>query len=73
MNGQASLEFLLVLAVIIMVVLSISSTMIQIAKEIKSLDTSERDLSMKLQEKVAQDSRITGVTGPYRRWEIAGD
>ena len=70
MHGQISLEFLIVVSVVISILLLITGSVVNIAGPVKLVD--ERGFEMGVRNKLVSDARVTGTNGSYRRWEVAG-
>ncbi len=70
MHGQISLEFLIVVSVVISILLLITGSVVNIAGPVKLVD--ERGFEMGVRNKLVSDARVTGINGSYRRWEVAG-
>ncbi len=71
-RGQASLEFMIILAAMLLFTLVLAGTMVEMAKSTNWLKIVNGDWETEVDDQITTDQMVLGLNGSYRRWVIAG-
>ncbi len=70
-TGQASLEFMIIFATMLLFTLVLAGMMVEMGKSTSWLKIVNGDWETKMDDQITTDQMVLGLNGSYRRWVVA--